>query len=322
MSRDSGLAEGLQRRPRSQPCRAPCDRDAAAIYFIPAPVDRHGNVRCALKECGDAAVFPLRYRTRKYPGTDVPERYVTPIKLILFVLLVLFFAAFLLIRRARLAIALTAVAVFWLLAAGWLTAPLLASTQTIAAGHEDLPPSAFAARTAIVLLGGGTEYAKNGQLIPKRDVVFRIIASADLYARCKRTATVCDVIVSGGNPQHHDAAEADTYLPWLLREHVPREDIILENRSLTTYQNARNVAAILPHGYYGSLILVTSAYQMPRALLDFHRFGMAPVPVVSNARHARRGVLPRYENLVSAEIALHELIGLAQFHVYRAIGWF
>jgi hypothetical protein len=29
----------------------------AAIYFIPAPVDRHDNVRCALKECGDAAVF-------------------------------------------------------------------------------------------------------------------------------------------------------------------------------------------------------------------------------------------------------------------------
>jgi hypothetical protein len=25
---------------------------------------------------------------------------------------------------------------------------------------------------------------------------------------------------------------------------------------------------------------------------------------------------------VSAEIALHELIGIAQFHVYRAIGWF
>src|ERR1700744_617430 len=117
----------------------------------------------------------LRYRTRKYPGTDVPERYVTPIKLILFSLLVLFFAAFLLIRRARLAIGLTAVAVFWLIAAGWLTAPLLASTQTIVAPREDLPPSAFAGRTAIVLLGGGTEYAKDGRLIPKRDVIFRIV---------------------------------------------------------------------------------------------------------------------------------------------------
>jgi uncharacterized SAM-binding protein YcdF (DUF218 family) len=294
----------------------------AAIYFIPAPVDRRDNVRCALKECGDAAVLPLRYRTRKYAEPDVPERYVTPIKLILFILLVLFFAAFLLIRRARLAVALAALAVFWLIAAGWLAAPLLASTQTVAAQSENLPPSAFAARTAIILLGGGTEYATDGTLVPKRDVVFRIAKSAALYAQCKRAAAVCDVIVSGGNPQHHELAEADTYLPWLLREQVPRTDIILENRSLTTYQNARNVAAILPHGYYGSLILVTSAYQMPRALLDFHRFGMAPLPVVSNTRYARRGVLPRYENLVCAELALHELIGIAQFYVYRAIGWF
>jgi uncharacterized SAM-binding protein YcdF (DUF218 family) len=242
--------------------------------------------------------------------------------LILFILLVLFFAAFLLIRRARVAIAASALALFWLIAAGWLTAPLLASTQPASAYNTELPPSAFAARTAIILLGGGTEYAKDGALIPKRDALARIEKSAALYAQCTRTATVCDVIVSGGNPQHHNATEADTYLPWLLREHVPRAHISLENRSLNTYENARNVAAILPHGYYGSLILVTSAYHMPRALLDFHRFGMLPQPVASNTRHARRGVLPRYENLVSAELALHELIGIAQFHLYRALGWF
>ncbi|TDY42960.1 uncharacterized SAM-binding protein YcdF (DUF218 family) [Paraburkholderia rhizosphaerae] len=225
-------------------------------------------------------------------------------------------------KRARVVIAVSAAVVFWLIAAGWLTAPLLARVQPARAYTGDLPASAFTARTAIILLGGGTEYAKNRMLIPKHDVFARIGKSATLYAQCKRTAIVCDVIVSGGNPQHHAASEADTYLPWLLRADVPRTDIVLENRSLNTYENARNVAAILPHGYYGSLILVTSAYQMPRALLDFHRFGMVPLPVVSNTRHAQRGVLPRYENLVSAELALHELIGIAQFHVYRALGWF
>ena len=73
---------------------------------------------------------------------------------------------------------------------------------------------------------------------------------------------------------------------------------------------------------YDSLILVTSAYQMPRALLDFHRFGLTPQPLISSALRTNPGVLPRYDNLVNAEIALHELIGIAQFHVYRAIGWF
>jgi len=47
-----------------------------------------------------------------------------------------------------------------------------------------------------------------------------------------------------------------------------------------------------------------------------------PQPLISSARHARLGVLPRYINLLNAEIALHELLGIAQFHLYRAIGWF
>jgi uncharacterized SAM-binding protein YcdF (DUF218 family) len=243
--------------------------------------------------------------------------------LILFTLLALFFAAFVLMRRARVAVAIGAIALFWLLSAGWLAAPLLMKAQP-ADGLSGMPAAAarIAPHTAIILLGGGTEYDEDGTLIPKRDVRTRIAKSAELYAQCKRVAPVCDVIVSGGNPQRHDATEADTYLPWLLREHVARPDIILENRSLNTYENARNVAAILPHGYYDSLILVTSAYHMPRALLDFHLFGITPQPVISNARHARRGLLPRYENLVAAELALHELVGIAQFRVYRAFGWF
>jgi hypothetical protein len=57
-------------------------------------------------------------------------------------------------------------------------------------------------------------------------------------------------------------------------------------------------------------------------MLDFHRFDMNPLPAVSNVRHVKRGLLPRPANLESAETALHELIGVAQFYVYRMIGWF
>jgi uncharacterized SAM-binding protein YcdF (DUF218 family) len=268
-------------------------------------------------------MLPLRRDPALATASELKFRnhYVTPIKLILFTLLALFLAAFLLVRRARAAIAIGAALLFWLLAAGWLAAPLMAQVQPPdATGTHGSP--AFAPRTAIILLGGGTEYDQHNLLIPKRDARERIARTAQLYGQCKVAAAQCTVIVSGGNPQRHTATEADTYLPWLLREGVARGDIVLENRSLNTYQNARYVAAILPHGYYDSLILVTSAYQMPRALLDFHVFGLAPQPVIANTRHARRGVLPRYENLAGAELALHELIGIAQFHVYRALGWF
>lgn len=224
-------------------------------------------------------------------------------------------------RRARIAIAVLAAVMFWLLAAGWLAAPLLDWAQ---GGALDTPRVHFGKSTVIVMLGTGTEHDGDGVLVPKRDALIRIATTATLYAACKRSApnADCTVIVSGGNPQRHEASEAENYAPYLLRLHVAPRDLLLETTSLNTYQNAGHVAHILRKRHYDSLILVTSAYQMERAMLDFDRFGLAPQPVISNAREITTGVLPRVDNLVNANIALHELIGRAQFHVYRALGWF
>ena len=246
------------------------------------------------------------------------KTYVTAFKLILFTLLTLFFAAIVLWKRARRPLIVCGIALFWLLAAGWLTAPLLDLVQP---QRQSAAAANFAPRTAIILLGSGTVY-DDDVLVPPRDALSRIAVTAQNYTACKRTSNTCRVIVSGGNPQRHSATEADTYLPYLLRQQVPRSDIVLENSSRTTYENARNVTAIVGHSHYDTLILVTSAYHMPRALLDFECFGIEPQPQISSARRARLGVLPRYDNLAAAEIALHELAGLAQFHLYRAIGWF
>jgi uncharacterized SAM-binding protein YcdF (DUF218 family) len=221
--------------------------------------------------------------------------------------------------KARVVLAIAGVIFFWSLAAGWLAAPLLNLAQS---GPPTTAPVSYATRTMIVMLGSGTDYDTNHRLVPRTDALARIATSATVYAACKRSGSNCKVIIAGGNPQKHGASEADTYLPYLMEKQVPRTDVILENRSLTTYQNARNVAAILRQTQYDALILITSAYQMPRALLDFHRFGLTPMPVISNRRHIHLGLLPCFDNLANAELALHELVGVAQFYVYRMIGWF
>ena len=248
-----------------------------------------------------------------------PKPYVTPSQLIIFTLFLLFLAVFVLWRGRRIAIAAVAAALFWLFAAGWLTAPLLAWLQSDAVRY---PPPRFGDHTVIVLLGGGTTHNAQGLLVPKRDARSRIATTASLYARCKQQARQCRVVLSGGNPQGHAAAEADNYAPYLLRARVASEDLVLENTSRTTYENAAHVARILRNEHYDSLILVTSAYHMPRALLDFRRFALTPEPVASDARVVERGLLPRWRNLAAANIAAHELIGLVQFHVYRSLGWF
>ncbi|MGG1943947.1 YdcF family protein [Trinickia sp. NRRL B-1857] len=222
-------------------------------------------------------------------------------------------------RRARKAIAIAALALFWLLSAGWLTAPLVASVQGDA---EHAPPPRFGERNVIVVLGGGTRYDQSGRLVPKPDVMPRLEKTASLYAQCKQQTQHCEVIVSGGNPQRHTASEAQTYAPYLLQAHVEAADLVLEDASRTTYENAEYVARILRSEHYDSLMLVTSAYHMPRALMDFRRFGLMPQQSASDGRTVRCGLLPRRPNLAAANIALHELIGMVQFHVYRALGWF
>ena len=227
---------------------------------------------------------------------------------------------------ARWPIAVAAVVLFWLLGSGWLTKPLvdLAQPGNYRTPYDPAttPASAFGPRTSIVMLGGGTNERADGTLVPKHDVYARIALVAALQARCLEAGGTCKVIVSGGNPQHHAASEADTYAPWLLRAGIAKRDLVLENRSLTTWENARNVAPIVQGQRADTLFVVTSAYHMPRAMLDFHRFGMNPVPAVSDVRRVSMGIWPRLANLRNAETALHELVGIAQFYVYRMLGWF
>jgi uncharacterized SAM-binding protein YcdF (DUF218 family) len=249
--------------------------------------------------------------------------------LILFVFLAPFLALFVLWRRARVVIAVSAAAFFWLLASGWLTRPLLDLAQPTAYRTVYDPakplPRPLGAHTDIVVLGGGTRLNDQGKLVPPRDVYARLAVAASLYTRCRTAGGGCRVILSGGNPEHHAATEADTYAPYVLRAGVTPGDLVLENTSLTTWQNARNVTRLLkadPLAAGTTVLLVTSAYQMPRAVLDFRRFGWDPVPIVSGTRDAQTGWQPRLANLKSAQTALHELIGVAQFYVYCMIGWF
>ncbi|QTD88115.1 YdcF family protein [Burkholderia anthina] len=246
------------------------------------------------------------------------KRHHTPIKLILFDSFVLLFICFMLCRKRRRLIAIVAAALFWLLATGWLAAPLIAWSE---AGVTPVEHPDMRGNTTLILIGAGTRRADSG-LQPPPDGDARIRKTAALYRTCRQHATRCTVVMSGGDPQHHGDTEAAVYGRQLIAQGVDSHDLVLEPKSRTTYENAKFTASILRSQHDDSLILVTSSYQMRRALLDFRRFGLDPQPVYSNRRRAQTGWLPRRHNLVDAEQALHELVGIAQFHVYRMLGWF
>jgi len=250
----------------------------------------------------------------------ISKTYTLPqTKLVLITLLLLFFALFAVWRQRRRAVATVCIVLFWAMGAGWLSAPLLHLAQR---GFEEksTPQDVhFASRTTFVLLGGGTRYDGDKRLVPKRDAFVRIVVTAELYRECRRAGGACRVIVSGGNPQHHEQAEADNYAPFLLARGVSATDLVRENESLDTYQNARNVASIVQPERDETLVLITSAYHMHRALLAFNAFGLDAQAFISNVRQAKATFFPRPCGFIDAETALHELVGVARFYVYRGL---
>ena len=251
----------------------------------------------------------------------ISKTYTLPqTKLVLITLLLLFFALFAVWRQRRRAVALVCVVLFWALGASWLSAPLLHLAQR---GFEQASTPQdvhFASRTTFILLGGGTRYDGDKRLVPKRDAFTRIVVTAELYRECRRAGGACRVIVSGGNPQHHEQAEADNYAPFLLARGVSASDLVLENESLNTYQNARNVTSIVQPERDETLVLITSAYHMQRSLLAFHAFGLDTQAFTSNVRRPEATFFPRSHGFIDAETALHELVGIVRFRVYRSLG--
>ena len=252
---------------------------------------------------------------RKHAMTErlSSNQYVTPIKLVLFTLLLLFFALFALWRRRRAQIAILVAGCAWAVGAGWLGTPLLDLVQ---GGYRHTAVPEFTPKTTIVLMGAGTDQSDDG-LVPKPEAMPRIAAATMLYRDCRDTGASCKVILSGGDAEHHGQAEADVYAPYALAQGVDPKDLLRENRSLNTYQNARNVADILGHSHDNSLIVVTSAYHMRRALSAFEAFGYMPAPYVSDVRRNYATLMPHFGSFATSELAMHELVGFARFKVYR-----
>lgn len=112
---------------------------------------------------------------------------------------------------------------------------------------------------------------------------------------------------------------------------IPRERILLETQSTTTYENCVEVQKILGDKPF---ILVTSASHLPRAIAVFEKLGVSPIPAPADFRairstpfsHASKGTmlkeimsaLPSSSNLAHSERALHEYVG---FIWYWLRGW-
>ena len=101
----------------------------------------------------------------------------------------------------------------------------------------------------------------------------------ELVGRCSTALNLankypeCYVLVTGGPTASGDrnATEADMMADWLMDNGVSADRIIIENRSMTTGENALFSYRLLADGYeeVNSIAIVTSDYHVPLGSLVF-----------------------------------------------------
>jgi uncharacterized SAM-binding protein YcdF (DUF218 family) len=225
------------------------------------------------------------------------------------------------LRWRRSARALCALAVVLFLAVGCGPIPALLLTRLQAPYVSDAPIT-WAQRNAIVLLGAGTVRIPGDGVVEASPFSYgRIARTAALYHACKQSGNDCKVEVSGGDAVGTGASEAAIYTAYLQQIGVAPGDLLLESHSMNTWQNAQFSRPLLKSYGAQQVLLVSSGIHLRRGSLYFTHFGIETIPVHADYLLARWSWWPQSWNFMAADMAIHEYVGAASYHVYNAMGW-
>jgi uncharacterized SAM-binding protein YcdF (DUF218 family) len=171
---------------------------------------------------------------------------------------------------------------------------------------------------AVVVLGGIVDAAASRATgeAELTDTADRLVRGFEIV----RAGHARAVVVSAGLvfPVPGDVPEADRLAARLARWGVPPWQIIAEASSRNTRENAIQVGRLAAARGWTSLLLVTSAAHVPRALGCFHAVGLDPdvLPVDFRAGDGRgRSWLPQARALAKSTRAIHELAGRVAYRV-------
>jgi uncharacterized SAM-binding protein YcdF (DUF218 family) len=202
----------------------------------------------------------------------------------------------------------------------WLERPY--QRQTAAAV---LAPRALREPVAIVVLGSSRHAAPGPARASEWHDADRFFGGLEVYRELRRQGLRPRLILAGGwwPTQPQLPPEGEVLRQQALELGLPAADLATTGRVRNTAEEARAVAAQLPPG--SRVVLVTSAFHLPRALRLFERQGLRviPFPVDFQARGAWAGhplgnpltYLPSAEGLESSSRALREALGRT---LYRA----
>jgi len=225
-----------------------------------------------------------------------------------------------LVRWRRTGLLLAAVGVAWMLA--WsLPATSLWLGGALEQRYPYLPAPEMPRADAIVVLGGNTANNRANWFEPydRHTAAARIDRAAELF-----DAGRAPLVVLSGGALEGTVSEAQGMAHSLRQMGVPESALVLENASRNTYENAALTQDALARRGIGSVLLVTSALHMPRAMAAFGKQGVTAIaapgrPQIVPPPDRRLAVwLPDYRTLDASRSIIKEYAGLL---VYWLRGW-
>jgi uncharacterized SAM-binding protein YcdF (DUF218 family) len=182
---------------------------------------------------------------------------------------------------------------------------------------------------AIVVLSEGRVVAPGKAAVSEWKDADRFFGGVELFKAGKSPLLVFS---GGAAPWEPNAAlEGDVLAGYAKAMGVPERQIVKTGRVTTTAEEAVAVATLLRERFSGPtwrggpprILLVTSAFHMPRALRLFERAGMSVIPFPVDFKVPAGGALsvlaflPTAEALAQTEMAMRELYGRLFYLVVR-----
>lgn len=201
-----------------------------------------------------------------------------------------------------------------------LSTPYAHSLLSIGLEDHSIPTVEEASQAdVIVVLGGGRETGApqwSGRDVVAEAPLARLAEAARWHRR-----TGLPLLLTGGMNTDRDTESEAQLMARMLDQAFNIQARWLEQESTTTRENADFSARILNAGNMDTILLVTHAAHLTRAIPEFERLGFKVIPAPMGFTHTGSGdginLMPRADYLQQSARLLHERIGILYYWLTR-----
>jgi len=202
-----------------------------------------------------------------------------------------------------------------------LSIPLTSDLLMHSLEYKYQPPGKIDGDVVIVLGGGATltspDFNGNGNL--SGPAANRLLTAARIH-----TKTGLPIIFSGGKVFKSTGNEAEIAKRQLLDLGLSSNDVIIENKSINTTENAKFTASLLTKYKFTKPILITSAFHMQRAVINFNNSGIKNFQIYPTDYSTNKKLSVNFNSFVPSSssfnystVALHEYLGIIQLLIKK-----